>query len=71
MYWEEKLLHGETQRNSQSGGMTTVAAWLALRGASAGGFVFSTRGLTRWVYPRRAHTPALCHLESADPPGTV
>ena len=27
-------------------------AWLALRGASAGGFVFSTRGLTTWARAR-------------------
>ena len=28
------------------------AAWLALRGASAGVFVFSTRGLTTWARAR-------------------
>ena len=54
------------------------APWLALRGASAGGFVLSHTWFNHVgpcalfeVSPRRAHTPALCLLESPAPSGTV
>ena len=47
--WKNCEMFFQSLHNDPFATPCTSAAWLALRGASAGGFVFSTRGLTTWI----------------------